>query len=355
MVLNNMIDQQSNIIEQNRHHNSTEHEWLNDLDEQITQFYFQLVRTNNTEAHEEKLNNILKKLKKDYELNTSQKSHERLCLLYKLIGHTRDIVSGKGEYKLTYMQIFIWYTHFPELAKYALEKMVQMNDSEVCDYSKEEHPYGCWKDIKFFCHYVYKKTTYKKHPLILHSIDIMINRLRNDRELFHKKKTISLAAKWCPREKSKFSWLYKDIVYHAHKHYFDSAKDKDAKFRAYKKASREFRFMLSTLNKYIDTLEIKLCKKEWSNVDFNKVPSMAMYKNYRALMNKKKYDDEIRSLDTDRIECAENFSKHLQKTNTKNNGERETKYNPVKNVSQMKEILSNERYDVMKNKLLSMK
>jgi hypothetical protein len=44
-----------------------------------------------------------------------------LIILYKMIGYTRDIIDGKGEYELSYMMILTWYEVYPELALFAIK------------------------------------------------------------------------------------------------------------------------------------------------------------------------------------------------------------------------------------------
>ena len=81
------------------------------------------------------------------------KISEEFSFVYRLIGQTRDIVKGKGERDLTYMQIYTWYNHgYTKLAKFALQCCVDCND---------EHPYGSWKDIKYFSDYLLKKEKQK--------------------------------------------------------------------------------------------------------------------------------------------------------------------------------------------------
>ena len=41
-------------------------------------------------------------------------SKDYLSILYRMIGQTRDIIDGKGEYNLTYMMIHTWYDFYPE-------------------------------------------------------------------------------------------------------------------------------------------------------------------------------------------------------------------------------------------------
>jgi hypothetical protein len=123
-----------------------------------------------------------------------------------MIGHTRDIIDGKGEYNLTYMMIYVWYDFFPELAKFAIKCLVDLGDRNI-------HQYGSWKDIKYFCEYCRSKGAHVFHPLIHYAIVLMNEQLRKDYESYQQgSKDISLVAKWVPREKSTFGWLYESLA-----------------------------------------------------------------------------------------------------------------------------------------------
>lgn len=344
MNIINALDQNADMtpFKKSGENGHAEYGWSQEIKEQITQFSYQLVRTTYTGSLERILRSILSKLQKQYTEGNRFETITHLSTMYKMIGYTRDIIDGKGEYQLTFMQILIWFDYFPELAKYAIEKLVKFSDDEIVkDYDKETHPYGSWRDIKYLCKYVQSMTNDNKHPLILHAIKLMNDTIDNDYMLYRKGKKISLASKWCPREKSAFSSLYKDLVYHNYKNIFDTAKTKDGKYRAYKKASMKFRQTLSTLNKYIDTVQIKMCGENWRNIDFNKVPSVAMSKNRLAFLNTK----NPKSCE-DRIICAENLRKHITdvienskkpdddvtKKNIKINGKRVSVYDLVRHA-----------------------
>ena len=67
----------------------------------IPQFFFQLVRCEDHSHLENMLRNLL------YTIKDDEKNYEwELKTLYKLIAQTRDIVDGKGEYKLSFMMIY---------------------------------------------------------------------------------------------------------------------------------------------------------------------------------------------------------------------------------------------------------
>ena len=81
-------------------------------------------------------------------LTNVKQNYNRLMMMYKLIGQTRDIVSGKGEQQLAFMQIWGLYESSPKfqnLAQNAFYYFVMPVNNK--------HPYGSWKDLKYLCNH----------------------------------------------------------------------------------------------------------------------------------------------------------------------------------------------------------
>ena len=286
--------------------------WSNNVQELILQFSFQLNRTDNNTLVllSEQLRNILSTIKSNFaydSFNERQLAKGHLSMLYKMIGHTRDIIEGKGEYNLTYMMIYTWYDFFPELSKFAIKCMVQHESNTI-------HPYGSWKDIKYFCEYCKSQTHNKQHPLIKYAIEIANEQLKEDNDAYiYGSKDISLVAKWIPREKTSFGWLYKYFAINYFPEYIETASDSVQLERAILKCKTAYRKILSTLNTAIDTLQIKQCVHEWSNINFNQVTSISLSKQKKAFLNIKNNGEMRHPTDNDRINCATNFKAHIQK------------------------------------------
>lgn len=287
-----------------------EHGWSTSLQESILQFSFQLTRTDESGSARLKstLINLLTTIKSIIDTKSSLEDTNLakgyLSILYKMIGHTRDIIDGKGEYSLTYMMIYTWYDFYPELAKFALKCLVDLGDKNV-------HQYGSWKDIKYF----YKYCEIDNHPLIQYSVKLVNDQLRNDySNLISNSNDISLASKWVPREKSRFELLYQSLATEYFNEYLTTANTDDRKKKALLKCKTEYRKIVSTLNRKIDTLQIKQCGNAWSDINFNKVTSISLSKQKKAFLNVKK-DGDIRYPDNnDRINCAEHFNEHVLKS-----------------------------------------
>ena len=174
-----------------------EYGWSNDIREKILQFSFQLVRTSSDSNLKSVLKEMLTVLKcQSTSVSIVEKELARgyLSMLYRMIGHTRDIIDGKGEYNLTYMMIYVWHDFFPELAKFALKCLVDLGDRNI-------HQYGSWKDIKYFCDYVKTETGNNiHHPLIFYAVKLVNSQISKDYEkMLVNSNEVSLTAKWVPR------------------------------------------------------------------------------------------------------------------------------------------------------------
>ena len=289
-----------------------EYGWSNDIRERIIQFSFQLVRTSENSNLKTILNDILTVLKYNATSNSIMErelARGYLSVLYRMIGHTRDIIDGKGEYNLTYMMIYTWYDFYPELAKFALKCLVDLGDRNI-------HQYGSWKDIKYFCDYVKSETgVYIHHHLIDYAVKLVNNQISMDYEkMLINSNEISLVAKWVPREKTHFGWLYEHLATDHFAYFLTTATNSFSKQKAVLKCKTEYRKVLSALNRKIDTLQIKQCGKTWSSIDFNKVTSISVTKQTKAFLNVNKSGTARFPDVEDRVQCAENFNNHVQST-----------------------------------------
>ena len=305
-LINALDNYTSKQIGENGH---IEYSWSDNIKEKILQFSFQLVRTSENNGLKDILTDMLTILHHNV---TSKVIVERelamgyLSMLYRMIGHTRDIIDGKGEYNLTYMMIYTWYDFYPELAKFALKCLVDLGDRNI-------HQYGSWKDIKYFCDYTKIQCNSIHHPLIDYAIKLVNGQISKDYEkMLLNSNEVSLVAKWAPREKSAFGWLYEQLAIDYFSYFLSTANNSFSKQKAVLKCKMEYRKILSPLNRKIDTLQIKQCGQVWSSIDFNKVTSISISKQKKAFLNVKN-NGESRFPDiTDRIQCAEKFNTHVK-------------------------------------------
>lgn len=287
---------------------TTEYTFSNEnMEEKFCQLFFQLLRTDETQSIEFQFNELIQECKKRHSIHPEFLNNEDILkYTFKMIGHTRDIINGKGEYSLTYMMIYVLYSHFPGLALKAIDSLVYFNK----DRTKHIHPYGSWKDLKYLSYYVFQKTKDKNHPIIEYCCKLYTYQLLVDVKYvkLNKPKMVSLASKWCPREKSKYRFLFTKIAELYNPLYLISAKktkNTTTIHKALKKTKKECRKILSSLNSYIDTTQVKMCNHKWSSIQFNKVSSNTIYKNNKAFLNTKQ------SKDKDRIECSNHLKQYI--------------------------------------------
>lgn len=278
---------------------STEYTWSNSIRERIIQLNFQLTRTRDettVQSLAKQTDSLLTDLHLIRESNREEYV-EYMSLLYRLIGHTRDMIDGKGEYTLAYMLLNVWNNHYPELAQYAFHNFVIPLVSL--------HPYGSWKDIK----YLYKYDN--NSSLIQYGINLMIHQLRVDSVSVNP----SLAAKWVPREKSQFKELFTMLATTYFQNYIMSATTLESQKKAILKAKMDFRKLISSLNKKLDTVQIKQCANNWATIDPAKQTSITMHKQKKAFLNLDKTGNTRYESD-DRIECANHFTEYVKKATT---------------------------------------
>jgi hypothetical protein len=316
-----LLDNHNDIIHKNLQYGEkghVEYAWSNEIRERIIQLNFQLVRTDSKKISklQDKYEQLIGELlvlkhnfgeSNSFSLLQKEVAFELLKILYKMIGLTRDIIDGKGEYTLSYMMIYSWYTFSPELTCYALNMLVHPYNGE--------HPYGSWKDMKYFCNYCISQGLTKEHFLIHYVIILMNDQLKEDLQKVEQnnKNQISLVAKWIPRERSeKFGWLFEKLAIHFFPNYIETANTDESMKKAILKCKTEFRKIISFLNKSVDTLQIKQCNHQWSKIDFQHVTSISLAKQNKSFLNMKG-DGSQRTYLEDRIHCADHFKEFTKK------------------------------------------
>lgn len=295
----------------------SEYTWSHNPSEKITQFYFQLVRCKDKSGLSDlanQLNDMISFFKTPSTDSTTPTHLTELVDLYRLIGHTRDVVEGKGERMLTYIQILVWNKHFPDLAKSAFTSLVTADG--------DTHQYGSWNDVKYFCQAVKDfNPDYTSDALITHAIHLLAEQLKADLVEFKsdkENKKISLAVKHAPREGSKFDWIFRRLASYIYP-YAEIARSGKKERKAVKAAYTQLRQnYYSPLNKYIETVEVKMADSTglWSEIDYSHVPSKALGKYTKAWLNQTKKNEE-RSSKEDRRQAALNYKAHIDAAKNK--------------------------------------
>jgi len=294
------------------------------IKEKLVQINFQLVRNQKCDSLlVPEFYLLLTKLRELYDNKDTTIDYKKyISFLYKMIGYTRDIINGKGEYELTFMMIRYFYHFFPQLAIEFIPTLVQLSD--------KEHPYGSWKDLKYLCNHCkvsYKTDVRLKHIMYDEIIEKCCNlyneQLRKDYENmedFHY--NISLVAKWVPRENKKFGWLFYKLAESYFENYLRHAKSIEQQRLAKRKCYMDYRRIVSALNKKLDTLQIKQCDNNWSQINFKNVTSISIIKQKNAFLNIKKNGEPKYADREDRIHCAKNFEEYINDKDVKVKGSR---------------------------------
>ncbi len=92
---------------------------------------------------------------------------------------------------------------------------------------------------------------------------------------------LSLCAKYCPREKSKFHRDYKKPFKALVAALFSDNTDEISSQTLLTK----YRQMISRLTAALDVVEVKMSNRQYSTIDFSKVPAICLYKCRKAFLN----------------------------------------------------------------------
>ena len=302
-------------------------------EEKIVQLFYLLSRRDNDDEID-KIGSILEETLRSLKTNMNIALRPYFILLYKMIAQTRDIVYGKGERKLTYMMIYIWYKFYPTLAIYAIHRLVDIrilpdncNGTDVDELANgsQRHAFGCWKDIKYLCYFLRSRS--QNHPLIDVAISIMNKQLYRDWTVVKMcshgshdfRNVLSFVAKWVPRENTKFEWIFEKMAIQwaemvtpfYFKNKFLTYAQNDALL---KKCKTNYRIVCSSLNRLLDTTEIKQCSGEWNHIVPSNIPKQTMVRQKNALLNINK-NMENRSKTSyvkDRRNCSNNIKEYYK-------------------------------------------
>jgi hypothetical protein len=242
---------------------------------------------------------VLSLLKKQIQNNPKNLKYiEILDNYYKLILSTRDISYGKGERKLTYLLITAFYEVYPTLAIYALHQIIPTVSHDICqDFSAQQGSLtlcGSWKDAIGLCDFIRNFSKQgDQHALVELCIELIVKQVIFDNHTWkfteHAMDTryISNVAKWIPREKKKYSWLFEPIAIHWAKQVYpyilNSAENDDSKRKAITKCKCRFRKQISYLNKRLLTPEIKMTQSLWDDIEPINVNQKTYMKHFDKL------------------------------------------------------------------------
>ena len=281
-----------------------EYSWSNSDEEKLVQLFFQLTR-----CDKDKMNELAKQYKTLLETSIRTDNRALTDLLYKLVVQTRDIVSGKGEYRLSW-------TLLNQLDKSGLGIMTRkiihylVNDLPI---EGNKHPYGSWRDIKYlWTDFEWSKETSD------YMVELLNNQIKQDYDkVMHSTNNenvqISLAGKWAPREKGAYAAFFKVLAKNYFSQYIETAKNydpysSDRMSRAVRKTYSDYRKVLTTLNRYLDTTQIKQCEGNYSSINYDNVTSVTLNRQRYAFKNVNKNGMTKYPDNHDRVSAAQLFN-----------------------------------------------
>lgn len=166
-------------------------------------------------------------------------------LAMKILFYFRDIRQGQGE-RNTFRILMQWLAnHYTESARKNLENVPF---------------YGRFDDLY----------TLVGTPLEAEAFALFGKQLKEDLRNMKKGESVSLLAKWLKSENTSS---------------VESRRLGRKTREALELTPKRYRKILSSLRKYIDVLEVKMCGNQWSEIDFERVPSKASL-NYRKAFGK---------------------------------------------------------------------
>lgn len=207
------------------------------------------------------------------QIEDKETKYDNLVNLIVLVFETRDIKDGKGERDLFYWLFLRLFEDFPATCINTI-CLITGGVDEVMDICIEDEPIGSFKDLNRLCEIISTERSDKFKELEESIINHYVYNLTRD---VHED-NISLSGKWAPREN----------------------KETDKKCKLAKKLSkiifcddevqtqlRKYRKLISSLNKRLNTPEVKMCESNssWGELEVKHFASRAFAKYKKALLD----------------------------------------------------------------------
>jgi hypothetical protein len=183
--------------------------------------------------------------------------------LFLLAFQTRNCRGGKGERVLFHEMIKTLYGHYPQT-------VINLMNLVSC--------YGYYKDYVVILQEINESQLYQNlKDEIIKIIVFQIEKDYVELELSEKENRVpklSMVSKYAPRANKQYRNIAKLI--------YRKMYPKDIK------AEEKYRKILAKLNKALSTTEVYMCAKNYSGIEFNKVPSVCLLKWRKAFLNETK-------------------------------------------------------------------
>ena len=216
-----------------------------------------------------------------------------------MVFHTRDCRGdGKGERQVFYSLLWQLYNYVPKTTLELLKLVPE---------------YGYWKDFQNMVELCFTNET-KQHfhdekNLKDTIYKIWIDQLKYDVKQLNSTDdntpTISLAAKYFPKEGKSLDKRYKITQQIARLYFNDTTATNASILKRFRKE------VISPLTKAINVTERYMCNNEWSKIKFNLVPSKCLNNYRKAFLNITKTNQPRHPEDDDRNQCKINLQNHI--------------------------------------------
>mmetsp|Transcript_3805 Transcript_3805/g.4179 ORF Transcript_3805/g.4179 Transcript_3805/m.4179 type:complete len:615 (-) Transcript_3805:133-1977(-) len=281
--------------------------------EKLVAFFFALVRN----TPQERIVSLLNEVFQQAALNPLD-APRITADVFILAFQTRDCRGGKGERSIFYHLLLELYQSYPETVIALIPLIAE---------------YGYYKDY-FNILAAIEGSVDRYAALRSRILEVIVNQLKADEEALAKEtgkivgeevvdvhaKTVSLCAKYAPRESHQFQKGHKDVFKSLVLRLFPAPVEITDEQQAYQRAKRLYRKLISRLTESIDVPEVKMCGKRYASIAFDHVPSVCLKKNRKAFANEKlkvapkaeEHETGNRSTDPDRIECRKHLIEALK-------------------------------------------
>ena len=255
----------------------------------------------NDDRHKIDLDNIIDRLVNEIvRLDDVDKIKMYLTKLVILPFQLRDIRSkyGEGQRKLSFWTFIKMHSILPQT-------MEELLGYFPC--------IGCWKDLNSIYRLVFSTNYHYRERLLNNIIGIWVFNLQlEETQLNNRGVEFSLLCKWIPKQKCS---LDKDtkVVNRIVKAYYPFLYKKN-KFKALKR----WRHLVSNINRIINTTEVKMCNKQFSNINFKDVPLKCLHKNKRAWLDETVNGKRKHLLLLDRTIGRHNYLDYVNSSNNRN-------------------------------------
>ena len=254
-----------------------------------------------------------------------------LTNLVNLMLHTRDIINGKGEYAIFYELLLAWVLYdfrnqgtpkgnvAKEIWKRVIVTLVDLPEA------KDRHPYGSWKDMKYFMGKLksafsepeFDDITLPSIEAFQYIVTYMAQHMRREIEESKKDPAYSptLAARWFPREKSQFGWQARHIACAMWPEWMGTLSttgSKKSSQKAVTKCLTQYRIEIAALNKKIGTIQVNQCGGSWGEIDFDKQGTSITLARQRLAFQYVNKQGVSRGDSDDRRQCAENYTRYIE-------------------------------------------